>query len=91
MNRSRCRRSGSPAQTQHRNRNAGLPDPFLLLDHFASANPRDYEAGFPLHPHRGIETVTYVLRECITVTRLGTPKHRGRRYSMDDCRARHHA
>src|SRR5437667_10250841 len=36
-------------------------DPFLLLDHFASSNPRDYEAGFPLHPHRGIETVTYVL------------------------------
>jgi redox-sensitive bicupin YhaK (pirin superfamily) len=37
-------------------------DPFLLLDHFASVNSRDYEAGFPLHPHRGIETVTYVLR-----------------------------
>ena len=37
-------------------------DPSLLLDHFASSNPRDYEAGFPLHPHRGIETVTYVLR-----------------------------
>ncbi|MCI0528917.1 MAG: pirin family protein [Nitrospira sp.] len=36
-------------------------DPFLLLDHFASNNPGDYEAGFPLHPHRGIETVTYVL------------------------------
>lgn len=37
-------------------------DPFLLLDDFASSHPRDYEAGFPLHPHRGIETVTYVLR-----------------------------
>src|SRR5438552_10241004 len=37
-------------------------DPFLLLDHFASKDPRDYQAGFPLHPHRGIETVTYVLR-----------------------------
>lgn len=36
-------------------------DPFLLLDHFASANPDDYRAGFPLHPHRGIETVTYLL------------------------------
>jgi len=36
-------------------------DPFLLLDHFASTNPDDYKAGFPLHPHRGIETVTYVL------------------------------
>ncbi len=37
-------------------------DPFLLLDHFASDDPRDYEAGFPLHPHRGIETVTYILK-----------------------------
>ena len=36
-------------------------DPFLLLDHFASKNPADYQAGFPLHPHRGIETVTYLL------------------------------
>jgi redox-sensitive bicupin YhaK (pirin superfamily) len=36
-------------------------DPFLLLDHFASTDPDDYRAGFPLHPHRGIETVTYVL------------------------------
>jgi hypothetical protein len=36
-------------------------DPFLLLDHFQSKNPADYEAGFPLHPHRGIETVTYLL------------------------------
>src|SRR5437899_7430820 len=37
-------------------------DPFLLLDYFVSNDRRDYEAGFPLHPHRGIETVTYVLR-----------------------------
>lgn len=36
-------------------------DPFLLLDHFQSKNSADYEAGFPLHPHRGIETVTYLL------------------------------
>jgi quercetin 2,3-dioxygenase len=36
-------------------------DPFLLLDHFGSDNPADYLAGFPLHPHRGIETVTYML------------------------------
>jgi quercetin 2,3-dioxygenase len=35
-------------------------DPFLLLDHFESADPSDYEAGFPYHPHRGIETVTFV-------------------------------
>jgi quercetin 2,3-dioxygenase len=36
-------------------------DPFLLLDHFQSKDPADYQAGFPLHPHRGIETVTYLL------------------------------
>ena len=36
-------------------------DPFLLLDQFQSTNPADYQAGFPLHPHRGIETVTYLL------------------------------
>ena len=36
-------------------------DPFLLFDHFGSEDPRDYLAGFPLHPHRGIETVTYML------------------------------
>src|SRR5258708_24302698 len=35
-------------------------DPFLLLDHFESVNPADYEAGFPFHPHRGIETVTLI-------------------------------
>jgi redox-sensitive bicupin YhaK (pirin superfamily) len=36
-------------------------DPFLLLDDFHSSNPSDYEAGFPWHPHRGIETVTYMI------------------------------
>ena len=36
-------------------------DPFLLLDHFGSNNPEDYLRGFPMHPHRGIETVTYML------------------------------
>lgn len=42
---------------------AGLDqlDPFMLLDHFGSDNADDYIAGFPLHPHRGIETVTYLL------------------------------
>jgi hypothetical protein len=35
-------------------------DPFLLLDHFGSENPKDYIKGFPWHPHRGMETVTYM-------------------------------
>jgi redox-sensitive bicupin YhaK (pirin superfamily) len=39
-----------------------LFDPFLLLDHFGSDNPNDYLAGFPWHPHRGIETITYMIR-----------------------------
>ncbi len=48
------------------NRVFGFPevprfDPFLLLDDFGSDNPDDYIAGFPWHPHRGIETVTYLL------------------------------
>ncbi len=45
-----------------------FPDPFLLFDHFGSDDPQDYLAGFPLHPHRGIETVTYMLS--------GTVNHR---------------
>ncbi|MDR0932848.1 MAG: pirin family protein [Victivallales bacterium] len=36
-------------------------DPFLMLDAFDSTNPEDYIAGFPWHPHRGIETVTYLI------------------------------
>lgn len=36
-------------------------DPFLLLDSFDSNNPDDYTEGFPWHPHRGIETVTYII------------------------------
>ncbi len=43
-------------------------DPFLLFDHFGSHDPADYIAGFPMHPHRGIETVTYML--------AGTVNHR---------------
>ena len=38
-----------------------VTDPFLLLDYFGSDRPEDYEMGFPWHPHRGIETVTYIL------------------------------
>jgi redox-sensitive bicupin YhaK (pirin superfamily) len=57
----------------HLIRSIGTPeldhlDPFLLLDNFESVYPADYEAGFPYHPHRGIETVTFV--------RKGEVKHR---------------
>jgi len=41
-------------------------DPFLLLDDFRNENPADYLAGFPWHPHRGIETVTYVLAGAVS-------------------------
>ena len=36
-------------------------DPFLMLDFFDSYDPEDYTAGFPMHPHRGIETITYLI------------------------------
>lgn len=36
-------------------------DPFLMLDSFDSTEPSDYTAGFPMHPHRGIETITYLI------------------------------
>jgi quercetin 2,3-dioxygenase len=50
----------------HLHRGFGYPelpkfDPFLLFDDFSSENPADYLPGFPQHPHRGIETVTYIL------------------------------
>jgi quercetin 2,3-dioxygenase len=38
-----------------------LTDPFLMMDDFRNDRPEDYQAGFPWHPHRGIETITYVL------------------------------
>ncbi|MBI5472798.1 MAG: pirin family protein [Ignavibacteriae bacterium] len=41
-------------------------DPFLLFDDFRNENPEDYLAGFPWHPHRGIETITYVLAGEVT-------------------------
>lgn len=44
-------------------------DPFLMLDAFRNDNPDDYMAGFPDHPHRGFETVTYMI--------AGRMRHRG--------------
>ena len=49
-------------------------DPFLMLDAFRSDNPDDYRSGFPWHPHRGIETITYLL--------AGEVEHRD---SMGNC------
>ncbi|NLV52759.1 MAG: pirin family protein [Bacteroidales bacterium] len=41
-------------------------DPFLMLDSFDSSNPKDYERGFPTHPHRGIETVSFIAKGRMT-------------------------
>jgi len=43
-------------------REVPLLDPFLMLDDMHSTNPADYTAGFPWHPHRGIETITYLIQ-----------------------------
>ena len=68
-------------------------DPFLLLDDFRNDVPEDYLAGFPWHPHRGIETITYVLAG--TVEHGDSMGNHGAiasgRCSVDDRRQRHHS
>ena len=67
-------------------------DPFLLLDDFRNDVPEDYLAGFPWHPHRGIETITYVLAG--TVEHGDSMGNRGAigagRRPVDDRGPRHH-
>ena len=67
-------------------------DPFLLLDDFRNDHPEDYLAGFPWHPHRGIETITYVLVGTVEHgDSLGNQRHaRRRRRAVDDRGQRHH-
>ena len=61
-------------------------DPFLLLDDFRNEHPEDYLKGFPWHPHRGIETITYVLAGTVEHgDSLGNQGQDGRRRcAMDD-------
>ena len=67
-------------------------DPFLMLDEFYSDDPQDYIAGFPAHPHRGFETVTYMLDGHMRhEDHLGNRGDLGPgRRAVDDRRARHH-
>ena len=68
-------------------------DPFLLLDDFRNDVPEDYLAGFPWHPHRGIETITYVLAGTVdhgdSMGNSGVDRVRG--CAVDDCWQRHHS
>ena len=51
-------------------------DPFILLDEFGSDEPADYVGGFPDHPHRGFETVTYMLEGAMCVQKKAVaPMH----------------
>ena len=68
-------------------------DPFLLFDDFRNENPEDYLAGFPWHPHRGIETITYVLARLGDARRQPRQQRRARRRrrAVDDGGERHPA
>ena len=71
--------------------NTGDFDPFLLLDDFRNERPEDYLAGFPWHPHRGIETITYVLAGTVDHgDSMGNRHYRCRRRAVDDRGPRHH-
>ncbi len=63
-------------------------DPFLMLDAFDSTNPDDYTKGFPWHPHRGIETITYLVQGEYRAWRQSWQQwqHSQRRLSVDDGR-----
>ncbi len=55
------------------NQTTDIYDPFLMLDAFDSTDPRDYQEGFPMHPHRGIETVSFISKgQMIHRDHLGT-------------------
>jgi len=68
-------------------------DPFLMLDGFDSTDPNDYIKGFPWHPHRGIETVTYLIEGVIDPQRQFGERRYYRPFAMpmDDCRFRNHS
>ncbi len=63
MSRGRATMEGAGVRLKRAFGNNEVPmfDPFLMFDDFSSSNPSDYIAGFPWHPHRGIETITYIL------------------------------
>ena len=92
--RAACRRATAPASSSTASsarRSSQDVDPFLMLDEFRSDDAADYIAGFPDHPHRGFETVTYML--------AGRMRHgdnnghtrpaRRRQRAVDDRRPRH--
>ncbi len=55
------------------NNTTDIYDPFLMLDAFDSTNPAEYQAGFPMHPHRGIETISFISKgQMIHRDHLGT-------------------
>src|SRR5690349_24519214 len=65
-------------------------DPFLLFDDFRNDRPADYRRGFPWHPHRGIETITYVLSGTVEhADSLGNKGALGAGDVQDDRRPRH--